>query len=57
MRVPVPVREPALRSVKAATDLYNFLKPGQLLNEPIPAGSVFASWPKVKATSFALDQD
>ena len=49
------VRRVGPGSVKAAIDLYNFLKPGQLLTDPIPAGSVFASWPRVKATSFALD--
>ena len=49
------VRRTGPGSVKSAAELYRFLKPNELLNDPSHAGPIFSFWPRVKGASFSLD--
>jgi len=49
------VRRTGPGSVKSAAELYHFLKPNELLDDPSHAGQIFSFWPRVKGTSFSVD--
>jgi glutamate synthase domain-containing protein 2 len=50
------VRRTGLSTVQSVADIYHFLAPGALLNDPMSAGPAFAFWPRVRADSFQLEK-